>query len=205
MAFLENLVWRNATKNFDPEKKLADDDLQQVLEAIRLAPTSFGLEPFHVCHIKNPEIRKKIRAVSWDQPQITDASELLVFCSRSDIAEHRIDEWMDTMSGGNPEVREKMEGYESVMKNFFSGMSEEKQKVWADRQTYITLGFALAASAEMQIDSCPIEGFDPKKVDEILDLPETLHSVVLLPLGYRRSDPKSPKVRFPHSEIFSEI
>ena len=205
MAFLENLVWRNATKDFDPEKKIAKDDLQSILNSIRMAPTSFGLEPFHVCLIKNPGIRVKIRTISWDQPQITDASELLVFCSRSDVAEHRIDEWMNTMSGGNKQIREKMEGYENIMKGFFSGMSKESQKVWADRQTYIALGFALAASAEMRIDSCPIEGFDPKKVNEILDLPETLHSVVLLPLGYRRSDPKSPKVRFPNSDLFSEI
>jgi len=205
MPFLENLNWRNATKDFDPERSIGKEDFQKILDSIRLAPTSFGLEPFHICLVKNPEIRKKIREVAWNQPQITEASELLVFCSRSDVSEHRIDEWMNTMSGGNREIREKMVDYEKMMKNFFSGMSEAEQKDWADRQAYLALGFALAASAELRIDSCPMEGFDPVKTDEILDLPQTLKSVVLLTLGYRKSDPTHPKVRFPHSELFSEI
>ncbi len=205
MPFLENLTWRNATKDFDPTKKIVLEDFQNILDAIRLAPTSFGIEPFHICIIKNPEIRAKIQEIAWNQAQITESSELLIFCSRSDIAETRIEEWMNTMSGGNSAIREKMADYEGMMKNFFAKKSESDQKNWADRQTYIALGFALAAAAELHIDSCPIEGFDPVKTDEILDLPQTLKSVVILALGYRKSDPTHPKVRFPHSELFSEI
>lgn len=205
MSFLKNLDWRNATKDFDPMKKISATDFQKIYDAIRFTPTSFGIEPFHIFVVKNPEIRKEIRKISWNQAQITDASELLIFCSRTDILEKRIDEWLHVMSGGNSETRTQLTEYEGVMKNFFTGKSETDQKTWADRQTYIALGFALAAAAELEIDSCPIEGFDPKKCDKILNLPSNLRSVVMLPIGFRKSDPTRPKVRFSDSELFSEI
>lgn len=205
MTFLENLQWRNATKDFDTEKKIPAETFEKILEAVHLAPTSFGLQPFSVFVVKNPEIRRQIREAAWGQAQVTDAAELLVFCSRNDVFERRIDEFLEVMSGGDAEILEKISGYGDMMRGFFQGKTADEQKVWADRQTYIALGFAIAAAAELQIDSCPLEGFDPPKVDTLLGLPENLKSVVMLPLGYRKADPERPKVRFSKEHLFLEI
>ena len=202
MTFLSQLNWRHATKSFDPNKKVSDEDLEKIKDAIQMAPTSFGLQPFHVKIITAPAIRDQIRPVSWDQAQITDSSHLLVFCARTD-AMSRIDGYMEIASGGNPEARGKLEMYENLMKGALEPRSPEELKHWADKQTYIAHGFALAACAELKIDSCPIEGFDPAAVDKILGLPENTQSVVLMPIGYRAEEPKHGKVRFPESDLFS--
>jgi nitroreductase len=202
MTFLENLDWRHATKSFDPNKKVSEADLAKIKDAIQMAPTSFGLQPFHVVIVTEPAIRDQIKPVSWDQAQITDSSHLLVFCSRTDTME-RLDGYFEIASGGKPEVRAKMEMYENMMKGALEPRSAEDHKHWADKQTYIAHGFALAACAELKIDSCPIEGFDPAAVDKILGLPENTQSVVLMPIGYRAEEPKHGKVRFPESDLFS--
>jgi len=202
MTFLQNLNWRHATKAFDASKKVSDADLDTLKEAILMSPTSFGLQPFHVKVITDSAVREKIKPVSWDQSQITDSSHLLVFCARTDVAD-RINEYFEIASNGNSEVREKMKLYENLMEESLTTRSPEALEEWANRQTYIAHGFALAACAELQIDSCPIEGFDPKAVDKILDLPSHLKSVVMLPIGYRAEDPHHAKVRYPESDLFS--
>lgn len=202
MTFLQNLNWRHATKAFDPNKTVSDEDLARLKEAIQMAPTSFGLQPFHVKVITDPALRAKIRPVAWDQAQITDSSHLLVFCARTDVLD-RINEYFEIATGGNADTRAAMKGYEDLMVGSLSPRSVEDIRHWADKQTYIAHGFALAACAEMQIDSCPIEGFDPAAVDEILELPDHLHSVVMMPIGYRAEEPKHGKVRYPESDLFS--
>jgi nitroreductase len=202
-TFLSGLQWRNATKAFDPQKKVSEDDLQKILEAIRYAPTSYGLQPFHVFVISDMSVRQKIAPVAWNQSQITEASHLLVFCSRSDVAPDRIEDYIEEATGGDEKKKEALKGYADMMRGSFQGKSSEQQKIWADRQTYIALGFGLAAAAELRIDSCPMEGFSPPEVDKVLALPEHLHSVAFMTIGYRRSDPDHPKVRFPEEELFT--
>ena len=107
------------------------------------------------------------------------------------------------MSGGDRNIREKMSRYEDVIRSFLKGKSKDDIKRWADRQTYIALGFAMASCTELKIDSCPIEGFVPEKIDVILNFPEHLKSVVLLPMGYRTEEPSHPKVRFPKEDLFT--
>jgi len=200
MTFINNLDWRFAAKSFDPQKSVSDVDLETIKEAISKTPTSFGLEPYHVKVITADDLKEKIKPVSWDQPQITTCSHLLVFCYRTDIVDDRINAYVENATGGNEAGKAAMEGYRQLMHD---NISQRDVPVWASRQTYIALGFAMAACAELQVDSCPIEGFDPAAVDAILDLPEHLKSVVLLPIGYRSEDPNRPKVRFPKDEIFS--
>lgn len=204
MSFLENLNWRYATKKFDNSKKVSEDNVQKIRDAIRMSPTSFGVQMFSVVEVIDPEIRTKIRAAAWDQSQITDGDRVFVFCARND-GEERVENMFATMSGGNEEVRKTaLAGYESMVRSSVLSRSKDAILDWSARQAYIVLGFALAAAAELKIDSCPMEGFDPKAVKEILGLSDEFMPVALLPIGYRdESDShlQNPKFRFPESEI----
>ena len=129
-------------------------------------------------------------------------SHLLVFCARTDLQD-RIEAYFQIASNGDDEVRANLKGYEDMMRGFFADKDENFVYAWARNQAYIAHGFALAACAELKIDSCPMEGFDPSAVDEILALPDYLKSVVMLPIGYREVDPHHPKVRYPEDDLFS--
>lgn len=200
MTFLNNLDWRFAAKGFDPDKKVSDTDLEAIKEAISKTPTSFGLEPYHIKVITDQDLKDRIQAISWNQPQVGTCSHLLVFCYRTDIVDERIDAYLENASGGNAEIKEKMMPYREMMHGF---LSQADIPFWAARQTYIALAFAMAACAELRIDNCPMEGCDFAKLNEMLELPDHMQSVVMLPIGYRTGDPERPKVRFPKSEIFS--
>lgn len=202
-SFLDNLNWRFATKQFDSEKKVSEEDLQKVLEAIRLTPTSFGLQPFHVYVVQNPETKAKLKEAGFNQSQFEDASHVLVFCTATDL-EDRVEALVKKMTGGSAEVEEKLSEYIHMLRGFVSGMDELNAKAWADRQTYLALGFGLAACAELQIDSCPMEGFMNEHFDEILQLPENMKSVSVLSIGYRKEDPLRPKMRLEKEELFTK-
>lgn len=183
---LDKLNWRYATKKMDPTKTVPEDKLNQILDAIRLAPTSSGTQPFEVLVITNDEIRQKIRPVAWDQAQITEGSHLLVFAAWDNYTADRIDavttQMAEERGGDNPMLSQ----YYDNLKATYLPRDAQVNFEHAARQAYIALGFALAAAAELEVDSTPMEGFDPAKVDEILGLREQgLRSVVLLPLGYR--------------------
>lgn len=199
MSFLSNLNWRYATKRFDTAKKVSHEDLEKILEAIRLTPTSFGLQPYHFFVVTNQEIKDKIQAVSWNQPQVGTCSHLIVFCARNDLNELK-EEFFQGLSGGNPEVRQQLATYEQMVTNFLPNSSPE----WAKKQAYIAQWFALAACAELQIDSCPIEGFDAQEVSKILSLGNDLTPALLLPIGYRdATENPRPKFRFSWEKIFT--
>lgn len=196
MSFLTQLTWRYATKQFDTAQKLSDEQLQQILEAVKMVPTSFGLQPFKVLVVTNPELRTKLKEASWGQAQVTDASHLLVFCANTDVLP-RVDTYFEMASGGNEDVRGQMKGYEDMMRGFASGMSQDAMLPWAAKQAYIALGFALAAAAELGVDSCPMEGFDGAQYKTLLGLEDNVTPVVLLPVGFRSAtDTVHPKVRF---------
>lgn len=207
MSFLENLNWRYATKKFDINKKVSEENLQKIRDAIHMTPTSFGAEMFSVVEVADLDIRNKIKEVAWNQSQITDADRIFVFCARND-AEARIENMFTTMSGGNDEMRKTVLGeYEAMVRGSVLSRSADEIMNWSARQAYIALGFALAAAAELKVDSCPMEGFDPKAVKDILGLGDEFLPVVMLPVGYRDENDehlKNPKFRFPESEIISK-
>lgn len=203
MSFLSQLYWRSATKDFDPHKKVPNGDLQKILRAIRMAPSSYGLQPFHVIIIDDQQIRKNMQPLARGQIQITAASHVLAFCSRTDIAEKRIAAHIEQLEKTGNVAAEKLLGYESMMRSAVGALPADKLKSWADRQTYIALAFAMAACAELGVDSCPIEGFDPAGTDALLGISENMKSVALLPIGYRLAEPKIPKIRFPEDDLFS--
>lgn len=186
--FLKNLNWRYATKKMDPSKAVPADKVEQIVEAVRLAPTSSGLQPFELFVITNDAVREQIRPVAWNQSVITEGSHLLVFAAWDNYTAERIDEVVDLMvekRGHTP----MLEAYYTKLKAAYVERDPELNYAHAARQAYIALGFAMAAAAELQVDCTPIEGFSPEKVDEILGLREKgLRSVVLLPLGYRAEE-----------------
>lgn len=196
MSFLTQLNWRYATKKFDTSKKVSDEQLATIESAIKMAPTSFGLQPFHVIVVSNPELKTKLRAASWDQAQVTDASHVLVFCARTDVLP-RVDQYFTGLTQGNAEIRASLKGYEDMMTGFASGLDAQTAHKWATYQAYIALGFAMAACAEIEVDSCPMEGFDRDAYNTILELPGNMKAQVILPIGFRAADDTTrPKFRF---------
>ena len=208
--FLEKLDWRYAVKKMDSTKTVAQADVDQIIEAIRMAPTSSGLQPFELLVITNDAIRAEIQKVAWNQAQITEGSYLLVFAAWDTYTEERIDAVMQHMAEERGGLTETLESYYTNLKKIYLPRAAEVNFEHAARQSYIALGFAMAAAAELGVDCTPMEGFDPAKVDEILGLSaKGLRSVTLLPLGVRAETgdwlKDMPKVRKSKSEMVSEI
>ncbi|MGA5656163.1 NAD(P)H-dependent oxidoreductase [Rahnella contaminans] len=182
----DRLAWRYATKKFDPTKSVPAVKLERIIEAVRLAPTSSGLQPFELFVVTNPEVREKIRAVAWNQAQVTDSSHLLVFAAWDDITEERVNMMFDLTNDVRGFVNEGWENYRKMLLGIVAERGTEANYQAAARQAYIGLGAALIAAAFEEVDATPMEGFDPAAVDEILGLKEkNLRSVIILPIGYR--------------------
>ncbi|WP_460272277.1 NAD(P)H-dependent oxidoreductase [Celeribacter sp. ULVN23_4] len=208
--FLDNLNWRYATKKMDPSKPVSEDKVAKIVEAARMAPTSSGLQPFHIFVIRNKELREKLRAVSFDQSQITDGSHLLVFAAYDNYNDARIDAVVNQHASERPGTRERLDTYYDRLKSMYLPREVRTNADHAARQAYIALGFALAAAAELEVDSTPMEGFEADKVDEILCLEEKgLKSVLLMPLGTRETEgdwlAPMKKVRKPAYEIVTDL
>lgn len=185
----EKLNWRYATKKMDPSRKVSDAKLARILEAIRLAPTSSGLQPFEVFVVTNPDVRAQIRAAAWDQAQITDGSHLLVFAAWDNYTEARIDAVVADTASKRGGASDALTGYYANLKAQYLPRSADENHQHAARQAYIAFGLGLTAAAFEEVDATPMEGFDPTKVDEILGLREKgLRSVTLLPIGYRAAE-----------------
>lgn len=205
---IEALNWRYATKQFDTSKKINESDLDELLEVLRLTPSSFGLQPWKFIVVENKELRNKILPNAWNQTQITDASHLIVLCAKTDVSEEYIAEFIkETAKTRNIPV-DSIKGYQDMMVGFRKGLSKEQISEWTKKQAYIALGMLLQSAAMKKIDSCPMEGFNPKAVNEILNLDkEGLTSVVLCPLGYRSENDKTAhykKVRFSKEKIIEK-
>jgi len=189
MTVNERLAWRYATKKFDATKSVPADKVERIIEAVRLAPTSSGLQPFELFVITNADIKAKIREVSWNQAQVTDCSHLLVFAAWDDITADRVNGMFDFTNDVRGFKNEGWENYRQMLLGIVADRGTEANYQSAARQAYIGLGAALIAAAFEEVDSTPMEGFDPTAVDEILDLKsKNLRSVVMLPLGYRAAE-----------------
>jgi len=207
---LAKLKWRYATKKMDPAKAVPEDKVERILEAVRLTATSSGLQPYEVIVVTNPELRAQIKPHAWNQAQITDGSHLLVFAAWDNYTEERINAMFDLVNEERGFKNEGWEAYRQMLLNNYPKRDAETNFQHAARQAYIGLGSALIAAAYEEVDSTPMEGFDPAKVDEILKLRERgLRSVVILPLGYRAAEGdwlvNLKKVRRPRSQFIVEM
>ncbi len=205
-SYLSSFQWRYATKVFDPSKHVSDEAWGRIKEAIRLAPSSFGLQPWKFIEVTDKALREKIKAASWNQTQVTDADKLLVLCSRTDITKTDIQDFLNDTAKTRGVTAESLAGYQQVIEGTLLSRSKEELAQWAARQVYIAQGFALAAAALEQVDSCPMEGFDAKVVAEILGT-ESLgfQPVVMIPFGYRSAEDHyagAAKVRYGAEKLF---
>ncbi|MFV8224797.1 NAD(P)H-dependent oxidoreductase [Christiangramia aquimixticola] len=188
-TYNEDLNWRYATKKFDASKKLSQEELEQILESIQLTASSYGLQPYEVIVVENEEIREKLKAVAWNQTQVTDASHLLVFANLTKVTEGYVHNYLDNIANTRNISREDLKGMEDMIKNTVLQLPAQAQEIWAAKQAYIALGNLLSSAANLKIDTCPMEGFDAEKFDEILGLKErNLTTAVIAPIGFRSSE-----------------
>lgn len=207
--FIKNANWRYATKKFDATKKVTDADLQTLKEAIRLSASSYGLQPYQVILVENPELRAQLQPAAWGQAQIVDASHLLVFANFTNIGDAEIDAYLNNMAETRGLPLDALQGYGDFMKSKISSLSAEQKNIWTSKQTYIALGNLLNAAAELNIDVTPMEGFEPEKVNTILGLNERgLNASLIATIGYRHADDTSQsyaKVRKSEQELFINL
>lgn len=200
MSFLENLKWRYAAKKFDEAKSVSEEDLKKILEAIRFAPSSYGIQPFHVTVVSNNELKTKLAGAAFGQKQVSTASYVLVFSARTDIAS-RGREYINLIPESNHKYVSSIKNYLFI--NWVKQLVTFNVKAWSTAQAAIALGFAMAAAAELKIDSCPMEGFVSFKVRKVLSLSGHLKPVFLLPIGYRAGDEAvREKIRFSEKDLF---
>jgi nitroreductase len=205
-TIIENLNWRYATKKFNAEKKIAKADLEILKQAVRLSASSYGLQPYHVILVENEELRTKIRAAAYNQTQITDASDLLIFTNITDVGTKEVNDYIQNIAAVRAIPATSLKGFEDMMNNVITGLTPEAKQNWTAKQTYIALGTLLSAAADLKIDATPMEGFSAEAVNEILNLKEKgLSATLIVTLGYRHDDDATQhlkKVRKPNEELF---
>lgn len=206
MSLIEDLNWRHAVKAYDPEKKVSQEDLNKILEAARLAPTSSGLQPFRIIVVENQDLKNKMVKGALNPEVMRDSSHVLVFAAWDSYSNEKIDKVYDYTTDERDLPRGRFGSYTDKIKELYGAQTPEQHFAHTARQTYIALGLAMAQAAELKVDSTPAEGFSNEVVDEILGLKELgLKSVSLLYLGYRDQDndwmASMKKVRIPMEEF----
>ncbi len=209
-SLLKQFNWRYAVKQFDPTKKVSDADWATLEQSLILAPTSFGLQPFKFVVVTDQKIKEELTPHAWNQPQVRDCSHLVVIAARQGLSVEDVDHYVERITQVTGAPREKLAGYEQMMKGFQQrAVGEGWVTFWTAKQGYIALGFILSAAAILGIDACPMEGFIPAEFDRILGLDkEGYSSTVLCAVGYRSADDhhaQSPKVRFEASELVKRV
>jgi nitroreductase len=204
--FNENAKWRYATKKFDATKKVSDNDLASLKEAIQLSASSFGLQLYKVIIVENPEIRAQLQPASWGQTQIVDASHLLVFANQTKFDDTDVDAYISNATKTRNLPEGSLSGFGDYMKGALANMPEDLRPNWTAKQTYIALSNLLNAAAELKIDVTPIEGFIPTQYNEILGLDKlNLNAVVVAAVGYRNIEDDTQhyaKVRKSNENLF---
>lgn len=205
-TFLSQLFWRRSIQRFDTAKEVSKENLDKILSAIQMAPSSYGLQPFYVRIIQNEPIKSELYAAGFNQDQFKTASHILVFIVNTADILGRVTQYFEIASRGDSEIRENNKGHEQRIGNQLKMLPPEMLRIWASKQVYIALGFGMAACAELGIDSCPMEGFSAPDFDRILDLPQQHFTTVVMSIGYRSSDlTLHPQVRFPRSDLFPDL
>jgi nitroreductase len=206
---IKALNWRYATKTFSKDRKLSQEQVDRILDAARLSPSAFGLQPWKFILVTNPETRTKLRDAAWNQAQVAEASHLIVFASVKGLDAAYVDRFVEATAKTRGIPVDVLKDSAGMMKGAVTSRTPEQVNEWSARQTYISVGVAITAAAVEGIDAGPMEGFDPQKVDEILGLDKLgLQSVVMLALGYRASEEevqKYKKVRFAKEEVVIEV
>lgn len=208
-TILESLSWRYATKKFDSSKKLTAEQFETLLEALRLTPSSFGLQPWKFVVVENPSMREELVGHSWGQRQVADASHLLVLCRKTALDASLVESYIADMIQKTGAPAEALQGYKDMMLGFIQNLSQEIAASWAEKQVYIALGNIMTVAASLEIDTCPMEGFSKAEYDRVLGLTDMgLASVLVLPVGYRAADDSyatRPKIRYASEDVIIQL
>lgn len=209
MSLLENLEWRAAIKQFDPTKKVSQETLTDLLHAVQLSPSSGGLQPYRIVVVEDAETRSKLLGHAFNQAQIVDSSALLVFAAETHVDAELVKHYIDLIAKVRQIDRSTLTQFEQVLNGGIGMRPAEDNIIWAHKQAYIALGVLLTAAAELHIDACPMEGFNPAGFDEVLGLKEKgLTTSVIAAVGYRAETDvfsKLVKVRKPANELFIHV
>jgi nitroreductase len=208
-AIEQQLSWRYATKRFDPSKKISKEDWHTLEESLRLSPSSFGLQPWRFINVKSSDIRAKLRPNSWNQPQIVEASHLVVIAAKKEVTHHDVENYLSLVSSVRGVPASALQDYGNMMKGFLDNLASQGAcEDWSTRQAYLALGILLSSAAALKVDTCPLEGINPVAYDEILNLNQTGYSTkVACALGYRSSEDAAAsytKVRYPRAQVVLE-
>ena len=208
MKLIDDLKWRYATKKFS-NKRVTDEDLEKIIEAINLSASSVGIQPYRLIIIENPRLKKDLAEGSFNS-QIAEASHLLVFAAFTSITKEHISNYMELISKVRDTPLEALADFENAISSGLLSKTDTDNFIWSAKQAYIGLGTALIAAAQLKIDSTPMEGFDAEKFDELLGLKEkNLKSVVTLALGYRDEEKdylaNQKKVRLPIEDFSTKM
>lgn len=205
----EALQWRYATKKYDTTKKVTSQDWQTLTDALTLAPSSYGLQPWKFLVIENPQVREKLKAASWNQTQVTDASHFVVFLARDKVDVDFVQKYVNRVAEVRGIPTTTLDGYKNMMVEGVAKAPEEQTRQWAKRQTYIAMGFLLETAALIKVDATPMEGLDPQAYDKILGLEGSgWKTTVAVALGYRHVEDETQnfkKVRFTDDTLIEYI
>ncbi len=207
---LSALHWRYATKVFDPARKISPATWNALEDTLVLTPSSFGLQPWRFLVVRDPALRAKLRPHAWGQAQVTDASHFVVVTARSELTAADIAHYIERTAEVRGQPVAALAGYQRVMEGSLLADSRKPHLLeWAARQAYIALGQLMTAAALLGIDTCPMEGFEPAKFDEILGVRKDGYATLAaVALGYRAESDKYatlPKVRFPKTEVIKTL
>lgn len=205
-TIIKNLNWRYATKKFNTDKKIAKSDLQILKEAVRLSASSYGLQPYQVILLENEDLRQQVKAVAWNQTQITEASDVLIFANLTNPGSTEIEDYISNIANTREIPSSNLKGFADMINNAVTTLTPENRENWTAKQAYIALGTLLSAAADLKIDATPMEGFDRDAVNKILELHQKgLSAAVIVTLGYRHEDDATQnfkKVRKSNEELF---
>jgi len=203
---IDGLKWRYATKRFDAAKKVSDTDIQTLQQAVNLTATSYGLQTFRVALVTDPKVKEQLQVASFNQPQLTESSHVFVFANMLEVSDEYVDGFIKLLAETRGIPVDAVQGYADYMKGSLKGKEPAFVQDWTRRQAYIALGTLLATAGELKIDTCPMEGFDPEQVNDILGLPQQgLNACVIATVGYRSEEDQTQhaaKVRLPLEELF---
>lgn len=209
MSLLKALKWRYATKKFDTYKVISAADIENIKEGFNLTATSYGLQPVQLLLVHNKAIQKELVPISMNQQQVEQASHLAIFCVKTTLDADYVIEYFDRIKTIRKTPDEILASFRTHIIDSFGAKSAEEIHLWGAKQAYLAMGNLLAVCADLNIDACPMEGFEPDKYDAYFDLKaKGLRSVLIMPMGYRAEDDPfaaMKKVRKPISESITEI
>jgi nitroreductase len=189
MEYLNKLQWRYATKRFDKSRKLNSTQVDNLLQAANLAPTSYGLQPFAIAMVTDDKVKEKLSPAAFNQSQVTEASHLFIFSARTDLTDRDVEQYIERIANTRGIPKESLADFDQTMKGTIKNLQPEQRFQWAARQAYISLGMLLSAAALQDIDACPMEGFNNDQFDKILGLKEKgFSTLAMVAAGYRSAE-----------------